>query len=167
MVRYTEAIELLYSKTKFFFTGPDIVNIFASKVPRQFQQCISFLELTAPSIYAVTYPSPVNGSNNVDHYSQWTRCIFKLSEMPSLNELYVVVPNSKPYDQWRHTLGDERKLLGSLVQLRHVRKVVVALAWYGGNEDAVKREDQETEKYPFQLYRFDGQQHLPKEASVP
>lgn len=167
MVRYTEAIELLYSKTRFFFTGPDIINIFASKVPGQFRQRISFIELTAPSIYAITYPSPMNGTENVDHYHQWKQCVFRLSQMPGLNKLYVVVPNSKPYDQWRHTVDDERKLLESLVQLRHVREVVVALAWYGGNEDFANRKDQETEKYPFQLFRFDGQQHLPKEELAP
>lgn len=162
-IRYLEAIKVLYLTTRFVFTGPDIVGYFTTKVPGDLQRHVAFIEITAPSIYALTLRS-TDGIDGVNHeyYHQWTTCIDKLSQLQALRTLFVVVPNSKPHEQWRHTAKDERKLLEPLVQLTQVKQLVVALAWFGGSGGS-EGIDHEATRYSFQLHRFDHLQHLPRE----
>lgn len=167
MFRYTEAVKLLYSQTQFVFTGPDIINALLSKVPEQLQQHIAFIEVTAPSIYVINHRTVHTGTDSIDHYRQWTQCVDKLSQMRNLRTLYVVAPNSRPYDSWGHNVDEERTLLQPLCQLKQVKRLVVALAWYNGRDDIRSQEDQEAHRYPFRLHRFNHWEHLPKRILHP
>ena len=153
--RHDEAIATLYISSKFIFTGPWVLLDFASAVPRQNLSYISFIEISAPTVYSLFHTGDPESNR---HFEDWRQSVRVVQEMAGLRAIYIVVPNSKAHDGWKHTRTNERSLLEPLLQVkRPLETFVVSIAWYEGG--GLGQPDEEAVRYPFELRRFEG--HLP------
>lgn len=153
--RHDEAIATLYVSSKFVFTDPSILLVFASAVPRQNMSHISFIEISAPTVYALFH---AGAAVAIRHFEDWQRSVTVLQEMAGLKAVYVVVPNSSVYGGWEQSQTSERYVLEPLLQVkRSLETFVVSIGWYAGGGPG--QPDMEAHRYPFELRRFDG--HLP------
>lgn len=146
---------MLYTSKRLIFAAPSDLITFADRMPSEYLKLITFVELSAPSLYALQHTGDAVARKEL---SDWQQSMAALQNMTGLRSLYIVVPNSKLFDGWQHSKDDERRLLEPLRQIRRISTFVVSIAWYDGG-GLLDQYDEEAERYSFQVRRFTG--HLP------